>query len=123
MAIFAGIALVLAMIGIYGVMSYSVSRRTREIGLRMALGASRRDVLRMVAGRGVALVTLGMLLGTAAALVLTRLMASLIYGVSSTDPLTFAAASGMLALVAIFACLAPASRATRIDPAVALRDE
>jgi ABC-type antimicrobial peptide transport system permease subunit len=123
MAIFAGIALVLAMIGIYCVMSYSVSRRTREIGLRMALGASRRDVLRMVAGRGVALVTLGMLLGTAAALVLTRLMASLVYGVSSTDPLTFAAASGMLAFVAIAACLAPASRATRIDPAVALRDE
>jgi macrolide transport system ATP-binding/permease protein len=123
MAIFAGIALVLAMIGVYGVMSYSVSRRTREIGLRMALGAGRRDVLRMVAGRGVALVTLGMLLGTAAALVLTRTMATLIYGVSSTDPLTFATASAMLAAVAMVACLLPAFRATRIDPAIALRDE
>jgi putative ABC transport system permease protein len=123
MAIFAVIALVLAMIGIYGVMSYSVSRRTREIGLRMALGADRRDVLRMVVKRGVALVVLGVLLGTAAALALTRMMATLIYGVSSTDPLTFAGAAGMLAAVAMAACLLPASRAIRIDPAVALRDE
>jgi len=123
MAIFAGIALVLAMIGIYGVMAYSVSRRTREIGLRMALGAGRRDVLRMVARRGVSLVTLGMLLGTAAALALTRMMATLIYGVSSTDPLTFAGAVGLLAAVAAVACLLPAFRATRIDPVVALRDE
>jgi putative ABC transport system permease protein len=123
MAIFAGIALVLAMIGIYGVMSYSVSRRTREIGLRMALGAGRGEVLRMVARRGVSLVTLGMLLGTAAALALTRMMATLIYGVSSTDPLTFAGAVGLLAVVAAIACLLPAFRATRIDPMVALRDE
>ena len=123
MAIFAVIALVLAMIGIYGVMSYSVSRRTREIGLRMALGADRRDVLRMIVKRGAALVSLGVLLGTAAALALTRMMATLIYGVSSTDPLTFAAAAGMLAAVAMLACLLPASRAVRIDPAVALRNE
>jgi len=123
MAIFAGIALILAMIGIYGVMSYSVSRRTREIGLRMALGAGRGEVLRMVARRGVSLVTVGMLLGTAAALALTRMMATLIYGVSSTDPLTFAGAVGLLAAVAAIACLLPAFRATRIDPVVALRDE
>jgi len=123
MAIFAGTALVLAMIGIYGVMSYSVSRRTREIGLRMALGASRLDVLRMVAGRGVALISLGMLLGTVAALALTRMMATLIYGVSPTDPLTFAAAAGMLCIVATVACLLPASLAIRIDPALALRNE
>jgi predicted permease len=123
MAIFAGIALALAMIGVYGVMSYSVSRRTREIGLRMALGAGRSEVLRMVARRGVSLVTLGMLLGTAAALALTRMMATLIYGVSSTDPLTFAGAVGLLAAVAVVACLLPALRATRINPVVALRDE
>ena len=123
MAIFAGIALVLAMIGIYGVMSYTVSRRTREIGLRMALGAGRRDVLRMVAAHGLALVTLGMLLGTAAALALTRTLATLIYGVSSTDPMTFTAAAGMLAALAMVACLVPASRATHVDPAIALRDE
>jgi predicted permease len=123
MAIFAGIALVLALIGIYGVMAYTVSRRTREIGLRMALGAGRWEVLRMVAGRGVALVTVGLLLGTAAALALTRMMETLIYGVSSTDPLTFAAAAGLLAALAMVACLLPASRATRIDPAIALRDE
>ena len=123
MAIFAGIALLLAMIGTYGVMSYAVSRRTREIGLRMALGAGRPAVLRMVARRGMALVALGMLLGTAAALALTRMMSTLIYGVSSTDPLTFAAAAGVLAALAIVACLLPASRAIRIDPAIALRDE
>jgi predicted permease len=123
MAIFAGIALLLAMIGIYGVMSYSVSRRTREIGLRMALGAGRREVLGMLARRGAWLVTLGMLLGTAAALALTRMMATLIYGVSSTDPLTFAGAVGLLGAVAAVACLLPAFRATRIDPVAALRDE
>jgi predicted permease len=123
MAIFAGIALALAMIGVYGVMSYSVSQRTREIGLRMALGAGRREVLGMVARRGVSLVTLGMLLGTAAALALTRMMATLIYGVSSTDPLTFAGAVGLLAAVAAVACFLPAFRATRIDPVAALRDE
>jgi predicted permease len=123
MAIFAGIALALAMIGVYDVMSYTVSRRTREIGLRMALGAGRRDVLRMVARRGLSLVTLGMLLGTAAALALTRMMATLIYGVSSTDPLTLAGVVGLLAAVAAVACLLPAFRATHIDPVVALRDE
>jgi putative ABC transport system permease protein len=123
MAIFAGIALFLAAIGIYGVISYSVSRRTREIGLRVALGAGRSGVLRLVAGRGMALVAFGILFGTAAALALTRVMASLIHGVSSTDPLTFTAAAGLLMTVALIACILPASRAVRIDPAVALRDE
>jgi len=123
MAIFAGIALLLATIGIYGVISYSVSRRTREIGLRVALGAGRVSVLRMVMGRGMALVGLGLLVGTAAALLLTRMMASLVYGVSSTDPLTFAAAAALLMTVAAIACLVPAARAVRIDPAIALRDE
>ncbi len=123
MAIFAGIALVLAMIGIYGVMSYTVSRRTREIGLRMALGASRPEVLRLVAARGMALVTIGMLIGSAAALALTRTMATLVYGVSATDPLTFASAALTLMAVAMIACLAPAARAIGIDPGVALREE
>ena len=123
MAIFAGIALLLASIGIYGVISYSVSRRTREIGLRVALGAGSAEVLRMVMRRGMMLVGVGLLLGTATALVLTRMMASLINGVSSTDPLTFAAAAALLMAVAAIACLVPAARAVRIDPAIALRDE
>ena len=123
LSIFAGIAMVLAMVGIYGVVSYSVSRRRREIGLRMALGAARGEVLCMVAGSGMVLVGFGVLLGTGAALVLTRMMAALVYDVSATDPLTFAAAAGMLGTVAMIACLLPASRASRIDPAIALRDE
>jgi predicted permease len=123
MSIFAGIAMVLAMVGIYGVVSYSVSSRRREIGLRMALGAARGEVLRTVVGSGMVLVGFGVLLGTGAALVLTRMMAALVYDVSATDPLTFVAAAGVLGIVAMFACLVPASRASRIDPAVALRDE
>ncbi len=123
MSIFAGVAMVLAMVGIYGVMSYSVSRRRREIGLRMALGAARGEVVRTVVRSGMILVLLGILLGTAAALALTRMMATLVYDVSATDPLTFAAAAAILAAVAAIACLLPASRASRIDPAIALRDE
>jgi putative ABC transport system permease protein len=123
MMIFAGVALALAMIGVYGVMSYSVSKRTREIGVRMALGASRRDVLGLVVGRGMALILLGIILGTAAAVALTRLMTTIVYGVSASDPFTFAAAAALLAAVAILACLLPASRASRIDPATALRSE
>ena len=122
MAIFAGIALALAMIGIYGVISYSVARRTREIGLRMALGAGRHEVVRMVVGRGMLLVTFGILLGAVAALALTRTMTTLVYDVSSTDPLTFAAAAGLLIAIAIVACFIPATRASRIDPMVALRN-
>ena len=123
MGIFAVIALALAVIGIYGVMSYGVSRRTREIGLRMALGADRSKVLRAVVGRGVALLSCGVLLGTAAGFFLTRLIATLVYDVSSTDPLTFTAAPALLMAVGIIACLVPAARATRIDPAIALREE
>ncbi|HUE04095.1 MAG TPA: ABC transporter permease [Bryobacteraceae bacterium] len=123
MGIFAGIALVLATIGIYGVISYGVQRRTREIGLRMALGADGGQVLRMVVGRGIVLVVLGILAGTAAALVLTRMMATVVYGVSATDPLTFVAAAVVLSAAAVMACIVPAARASRIDPVVALRDE
>jgi putative ABC transport system permease protein len=122
-AIFAGIALFLASIGIYGVISYGVSRRTREIGLRMALGSARSGVLRLVVGRGMALVIVGLILGTGAALALTHTMASLVFGVSATDPLTFAAASCLLTVVALIACFLPAFRASRIDPAVALREQ
>jgi putative ABC transport system permease protein len=123
MTIFATLALFLAAIGIYGVISYGVSRRTREIGLRVALGSGRSGVLRLVVGRGMVLVIAGLLLGTAAALVITRLMASLIQGVSPTDPLTFAGACALLSFVALIACLMPAMRASRIDPAVALREQ
>ena len=123
MGIFAAIALLLASIGIYGVTSYSVSRRTREIGLRMALGADRRKVFRVVVGRGAALLACGVLLGTTTGLAFTRLIATLVYGVSSTDLLTFTAAPALLIAVGIIACLVPAARASRIDPAIALREE
>jgi predicted permease len=123
MTLFAALALLLAVIGIYGVVSYSVSRRRREIGLRVALGATRPDVLRIVMGRGIALVLIGIALGTAAALTLARLMATLMFEVSPTDPLTFTAAAALLVAVAMVASLAPAARASRIDPAVTLRDE
>ncbi|HEX3878414.1 MAG TPA: ABC transporter permease [Bryobacteraceae bacterium] len=123
MGIFAAMALVLAAIGIYGVISYGVSRRTREIGLRLALGSSRRDVLRAVLGRSIALLACGVLLGAAAGVALTRSITTLVYNVSATDPLTFTAAAALLVLVGIMACLVPAARASRIDPAVALREE
>jgi predicted permease len=123
MGIFAGSALLLAMLGIYGVMSYAVTRRTQEIGIRMALGAARQDVLRMVVGSGMGLIALGLTLGAAAAFPLTKTIESLLYGVSLTDPVSFAAAALALAAVAFVACLLPASRATRIAPAAALRNE
>ena len=123
MTIFATIALVLAVIGIYGVMSYTISRRTREIGVRIALGANRPDVLQMVVSHGMWLVIAGLAIGTAAALGLTRLISTLLYGVSSSDPLTFAGAALTLAVAAFVACLMPALRATHIDPVVALRNE
>jgi putative ABC transport system permease protein len=123
MAIFAGIALALAIIGIYGVVSYGVSRRTREIGVRIALGANRPQVLRMVVGSGMESVVVGLLLGTVAALALTRLIGTLLYGVTPSDPLTYGAAALTLAATALLACLMPALRAARIDPAVTLRNE
>lgn len=123
MAIFAGAALLLSMIGIYGVMAYSVSRRTQEIGIRMALGAARSQVVRMVVSRGMGLVGIGVAIGVAAAAVLTNLISSLLYGVGATDTATFAAASLVLVLVALAACLIPAARACRIHPSAALRSE
>ncbi len=123
LGLFATLALVLAIVGLYGVMSYAVSQRTHEIGIRMALGAQRTSVLRLIIGHGMMLTLAGVALGLGVALVLTRLMAGMLYGVTATDPLTFIAVAGLLAAVSFIASYIPARRATRIDPLVALRYE
>jgi putative ABC transport system permease protein len=121
--LFAGLALVLSAVGIYGVMAYSVSQRIHEIGVRVALGALPRDVLRLILGQGISMAFAGAAIGLVAAVALTRWMAGLLYGVSSTDPLTYIAAPLLLGLVALLACFIPARRAARVDPIVALRYE
>ncbi len=123
LAIFASVALVLTVIGLYGVMSYSVAQRTNEIGIRMALGAQTRDVLGMIVRDGLKIVAIGLLLGIGGALALTRLLESLLFGITTRDPITFLAIAGLLSLVAMAACCIPALRATRVDPLEALRCE
>jgi putative ABC transport system permease protein len=123
LGVFAASALLLALIGIYGVIAYAVAQRTHEIGVRMALGAQRREVMRMVVRQGMAIASAGILLGIAAALALTRVLASLLYEVTPTDPATFVAVAGLLAITALAACGGPALKAALVDPIVALRCE
>jgi putative ABC transport system permease protein len=123
MSSFSGIALILAAVGIFGVISYSTSQRTHEIGIRIALGAQQHNVLRMILGQGTKLALLGVAAGAVAALLLTHFMASLLYGVSAIDPLTFGAVCIILLGVAVSACYIPARRAMRVDPMIALRHE
>ena len=123
LAVFAGLAVLLACIGVYGVLAYAVAQRTREIGVRMALGAKPLDVTRMIVNRGIRLSAVGLLAGAALAAGLSLLLRSLLFGVRLGAPLIYAGTAGLLLLVALAACLIPARRAASVDPMIALRDE
>ena len=123
LSIFGLLALSLASIGLYGVMAYSVSQRTRELGIRMSVGAERRDIFKLILGQGLTLSVVGLLGGLVVALAVTRLMANLLYGVSANDPVTFSSIALLLLAVALLACYFPARRATRVDPMTALRTD
>jgi putative ABC transport system permease protein len=123
LGIFAGVALLLASIGIYGVMAYTFSQRTNEIGIRMAMGAQRGDILRIAVSEGAMIVVFGVTAGLIGSLILTRFLQTMLFDVKPNDPITFAAISGLLAAVTLAACFVPARRATRVDPLVALRHE
>jgi putative ABC transport system permease protein len=123
LGLFGGLALLLSAAGIYGVMAYGVAQRKNELGLRLALGAQPHDVMNLILRQGLQLISVGLVLGLVSALALTRLMKSLLFGVSATDPLTFAMIALLLTFVALLACWIPARRATKVDPMVALRCE
>jgi putative ABC transport system permease protein len=123
LTLFGLLALSLAAVGIYGVLSYAVTERTREMGVRLALGARPRDLLRLVVGQGLRLTFIGLVIGVCASFALTRLIAKLLFGVSATDPLTFVMIPLLLTGVALLACWIPARRATRVDPLAALKHE
>jgi putative ABC transport system permease protein len=123
LGVFAVVALLLAAVGIYGVMSYSFSQRTHEVGIRVALGAQRGDILRMVLGEGMRIVVIGLASGLVGAAIMTRVFRSMLFGVGPADPVTFLFVSAILASVALFACYIPARRATCVEPLIALREE
>jgi len=123
LGLFAALALILAAVGIYGIMAYRVAQRTHEIGIHIALGAQRQDVLRLIVGDGAKLAFFGIAIGIAGAIVLTRVMTSLLFEVTPTDPTSFSLGTILLAIVALAACYIPARRAMRVDPMVALRYE
>ncbi len=123
LGLLASLALALAATGIYSLMSYFVSQRTHEIGVRIALGAQQRDILKHILGQGAVLIIVGLVIGLSAAFIFTRFLSSLLFDVGATDPLTFLSTPALLALVALLACYIPARRAARVDPIVALRFE
>ena len=123
LVIFSTVALVLAAVGLYGIIAYTVARRTHEIGIRMALGAGRSDVFRLVMRRAVALTAIGIAIGLAAAFAVTRMLGSLLFEIDPDDPITFGGIAALLAMIALAASYVPAFRATRVDPVVALRYE
>jgi ABC-type antimicrobial peptide transport system permease subunit len=123
LTIFAGVALLLALVGVYGVLAYSVGRRTAEIGLRVALGATPRSVLALIVGQGMRPILIGIVIGLAGAVAFSRFVASLLFGVKPVDPLTYGTVALLVAFAALLACYVPALRALRVDPVAALRQE